>query len=84
MLDGHLLCVLVALGNYIADDLCDCDQLALLEIGEELVIGQGFGALNACEGLACCIFGRVDQRHEDIAVLLDPLELEGVALSDLG
>lgn len=39
VLDGHLLCVLVALGDFVADDFCDCDQLALLEVGEELVVG---------------------------------------------
>jgi hypothetical protein len=83
VLDRHLLCVLVALGNDIADDFCDGNQLALLEVGEELVVRDRVGLLDVCESLAGCVLGRVDQRHEDIAILLDPLELEGVALSNL-
>lgn len=38
VLDRHLLCVLVALGDFVADDFCDGDQLALLEVGEQLVV----------------------------------------------
>jgi hypothetical protein len=84
MFDRHFLCILVTLGNNVADDFCDGDQLALLEVGEEFVVGQRFGVLDGSEGFACCVFGRVDQRDEDIAVLFDPLELECIALSNLG
>jgi hypothetical protein len=83
VLNRHLLCVLVTLGNNIADDLVDRDELALLEVGEKFVVGKRLGALDGREGVAGCVFGRVDQRHEDIAVLFDPLELEGVALAHL-
>lgn len=38
VLNRHLLCVLGTLGRNIADDLCDGDQLALLQVGEKLVV----------------------------------------------
>jgi hypothetical protein len=84
MFNRHFLCILVTLGNNVADNFCDRDQLALLEVSQEFVVGQRFGVLDGAESFASCIFGRVDQRDEDIAVLFDPLELECIALSNLG
>jgi hypothetical protein len=83
MLNRHFLCVLVALGNDVADDLVDGDELAFLKVGEEFVVREGLGCLDGREGVAGCVFGRVDEGDEDIAVFLDPLELEGVALAHL-
>lgn len=80
-LDRNLLCKLGAFLHRVVDDFGAENQLALLQVGELFAVGHGLGVGHALQRLACRVLGRVDQRHQLVAILFDPFGLEGVALA---
>lgn len=82
MLHWDFFCVLGALRNGIGNDLRNSDKLLLLKLRKKFRIGEGLRFLDTSEEIAIGIFRLfVQERNQRIAILLNPLILEAIALS---
>src|SRR5690242_14619651 len=78
----HLLCVLGAIGDGVCDNLGDGDELLLLQVVELLSVRDGLRLLNVLQKLLHAILWLLCGDQDEVGtILLDPLVLEGIALS---
>lgn len=78
-------------GSYIPPDIVSpnvdlllLNKLTFLEVIESLGVLELTSALDLLQILLCLIFNRIDASNQVIALLCNPLFLEGVALANLG
>jgi len=82
--DGDLLGILWTLFDAVVDDLCGLNQLSLLVVGQLLRILHSLRLVNLLKRLTSRVLWRSCDRYQHISILLDPLQLEGIALTNLG
>jgi hypothetical protein len=83
VLHGYLLRVLRALCDGVCDDFRDGNELLLLELREEFGIIERLCFLDTLEEVAVLVLGLLGlKKNDSVAILLDPLVLESIPLSD--